>query len=469
MFNKVNTTIMTVVVLVLLATLIGIMPAAAQQGPTATRSFSSTSVEQGADVTVTIAVANYGGFGAVTETLPDGFAYKSSDLDDSQVDTSGGQVVRFTLQGESSFYYVVTAPNTAGAHTFSGELRDSNRNNSPVGGDAEVTVAADAPDPTATRSFSSTSVEQGADVTVTIAIANYGGFGAVTETLPDGFAYKSSNLDSSQVDTSGGQVVRFTLQGESSFHYVVTAPNTAGAHTFSGELRDSNRNNSPVGGDAEVTVAADAPDPTATPTPTPQPITEGARGPRGARGPEGDRGPKGDTGNPGPKGDAGDPGPKGDTGDPGPKGDTGDPGPKGDTGDPGPKGDTGDPGPKGDTGDPGPKGDAGDPGPKGDAGDPGQRGAPGSKGDTGDAGPMGNPGNPGSKGDQGAAGLEGDQGAKGPRGDQGVSGAQGDQGPRGNRGPDGGGTLGIVALILAIFALVSVAVAGIYVTTSRGR
>ena len=80
----------------------------------------------GGRVTVTITAAAYGGFGGVTETLPTGFDYGSSSLPESQV-TETGQDVRFILQGDddSSFTYNVTASNTPGSYTFSGELRDS--------------------------------------------------------------------------------------------------------------------------------------------------------------------------------------------------------------------------------------------------------------------------------------------------------------------------------------------------------
>ena len=98
-----------------LLALLGVLTATAQQSPSATRSFSSTSVAAGADVTVTIAVANYGGFGRVTEELPTGFTYKSSSLDDSQVDASGGQTVKFTLQGDTLLHLHSPASNTAGS------------------------------------------------------------------------------------------------------------------------------------------------------------------------------------------------------------------------------------------------------------------------------------------------------------------------------------------------------------------
>ena len=54
-------------------------------------------------------------------------------------------------------------------------------------------------------------------MTVTIAASNYGPAGGVTETLPDGFMYVSSSLPDSQV-LHTGQTVRFTLQGDTSFH-----------------------------------------------------------------------------------------------------------------------------------------------------------------------------------------------------------------------------------------------------------
>ena len=55
--------------------LTGILPTSAQEAPSATRSFSSTSVAPGGTVVVTIGAANYGQAGGVTETLPTGFSY----------------------------------------------------------------------------------------------------------------------------------------------------------------------------------------------------------------------------------------------------------------------------------------------------------------------------------------------------------------------------------------------------------
>ena len=125
--------------------------------------------------------------------------------------------------------------------------------------------------PSATRSFSSATVQPGASLTVTINVADYGGIGAVTEMLPDGFTYVSS--DGVTGNDQGADGVRFTLLGETSFTYMVTASSTAGEHTFTGTLRASDQQDHTVGGDNMVTVAGDTGMTTPTPTPTPAPQT----------------------------------------------------------------------------------------------------------------------------------------------------------------------------------------------------
>ena len=127
-----------------IGTMLALPPALAAQGsPTATRSFSPASVAPGGTVVVTIAAANYGSTGTVTEMLPAGFTYVSSSLASSDdVDVDPGEV-RFTLQGNTSFTYTVTASSVEGSHTFSGTLADSQGNDHVVGGDDTVTVASD--------------------------------------------------------------------------------------------------------------------------------------------------------------------------------------------------------------------------------------------------------------------------------------------------------------------------------------
>ena len=106
----------------------------------ATRSFSEATVEPGDTVTVTIEVANLGLSGRVTETVPPEFTYVSSSLDDSQegVDADGNRT--FTLLGESSFTYEVTAPSDEGTYTFSGMVRNFDREDRAVGGADEIRV-----------------------------------------------------------------------------------------------------------------------------------------------------------------------------------------------------------------------------------------------------------------------------------------------------------------------------------------
>ena len=231
--------------------LLSLLPVTAQQAAeaSATRSLNPATVAPGGEVVVTITAANYGSFGEVTETLPVGFTYASSPKAD-QVEATG-QEVRLTLQGETSFTYTVTASSAAGSHTFSGTLRDSDRQDHDVVGDSSVTVEG-ASEASATRSLNPATVAPGGEVVVTITAANYGSFGEVTETLPVGFTYASSPK-ADQVEATG-QEVRLTLQGETSFTYTVTASSAAGSHTFSGTLRDSDRQDHDVVGDSSVTV-----------------------------------------------------------------------------------------------------------------------------------------------------------------------------------------------------------------------
>ena len=110
----------------------------------AIRSFSPPSVAPAGEVVVMITASGYGRFGAVTETLPPGFSYVSSSLEDSGV-TDVGREVRFSLFGQTAFTYTVTAPSAEGTYSFSGVLRNSDREDVPVGGALTIAVAAGDP------------------------------------------------------------------------------------------------------------------------------------------------------------------------------------------------------------------------------------------------------------------------------------------------------------------------------------
>ena len=110
-----------------------------------------------------------------------------------------------------------------------------------------------APKPEATRSFSATSVAVGSEMVVTIEAKDYGSFGGVVETLPEGFSYVSSSLPTESA-TSSGQQVNFALFGETSFTYTVMASDTPGNYTFIGVLKDDVPNDYLVAGDSLITV-----------------------------------------------------------------------------------------------------------------------------------------------------------------------------------------------------------------------
>ena len=262
-------------------------PVAAQNGPTATRSFSDTSVAPGAEFTVTLTAENYGFSGRVTETLPAGFSYVDGSVSDAAIRaTVNGQDVRFTLfeVGNVTFTYDVMASDTPGDdYHFSGVLRDSSRVDHVVGGDNTISVVAGdtggpgpgngggttptpSDGPEATRSLSASQAEPGEHLTVTISATSYGFSGRVTETLPSGFAYVDGSVSDSAIRVAvNGQEVRFTLfeVGDVTFSYGVTASDTPGTYDFSGVLRDSQREDHDVIGDSTVVVLAPAGGPTA--------------------------------------------------------------------------------------------------------------------------------------------------------------------------------------------------------------
>ena len=127
----------------------------------------------------------------------------------------------------------------------------------------------------AVRSFSQPWAPPGGRLVVTITATNYGGFGQVEETLPEGFSYTGSSLSEGSV-TVDGQTVSFVLLGDGSFTYAVEVPDEEGAYTFFGVLKDANRDETVIGGASQVLVgpepaAAPTSEPAATPTPTMEP------------------------------------------------------------------------------------------------------------------------------------------------------------------------------------------------------
>ena len=96
------------------------------QSQSASRAFQRTWAAPGGELRVTITARNYGAFGQVVETLPEGFTFVSASLPDTQIEQEA-QVVRFNLFGDSSFTYVVTVPTREGQYTFTGVIRNVDR------------------------------------------------------------------------------------------------------------------------------------------------------------------------------------------------------------------------------------------------------------------------------------------------------------------------------------------------------
>ena len=238
----------------------------AQQGPSATRSLSETTVSPGDEFTVTINAQGYGAAGRVQETLPAGFSYVAGSTVPGPQDirvTVVGQQVRFDLAGDNRFTYRVTASDTAGAYPYNGVVRNIDGVSVAVTGDTSITVeVADGQAHSATRSLSETTVSPGDEFTVTINAQGYGAAGRVQETLPAGFSYVTGSTVPGPQDirvTVVGQQVRFDLAGDNRFTYRVTASDTAGAYPYNGVVRNIDGVSVAVTGDTSITVeAADA-------------------------------------------------------------------------------------------------------------------------------------------------------------------------------------------------------------------
>ena len=245
--------------------------------PRAERSFSMTMTGLGDEVTVTITAMNYGQIGAVVETIPMGFTYvmDSSSLEDVEMD---GRELTFALltPNSATFTYKVMTADTAGDYDFSGNLVDDQQMMHAVAGDSRITAG-----PTAMRSFSAT-VRTGANLDVMITARDYGSLGAVVETLPNGFAYVSSDLAYfEEYVGEHGMELTFALldPNNTSFMYTVRAPSSPGSYDFMGRLIDDAQMSHDVGGDMTVIVQA----PAAPRPPPPPPPRRGGGGGGGGR------------------------------------------------------------------------------------------------------------------------------------------------------------------------------------------
>ncbi|MCK4731245.1 MAG: hypothetical protein KAT65_02200, partial [Methanophagales archaeon] len=263
--SKIKRPLAIICIAMLLGTVVLAMtPGIVNAKPTAKRTLPAESVPAGESFLVEIEVSDYGTRSQVIETLPEGFIYRRSTLGTWQVepgqkgDISGETKTnkrKFSLRGETSFIYTVIAPDSEGTYTFSGILKDMNKNEYKVVDDMEIEIekAEEEREPSATRILPEEPVAAGESFTVEIETSHYGYFGNIVETLPEEFVYEDSTLNSESIEVED-DTVEFSLEGEPSFTYTVTASDTEGTYTFSGILIDEDKNEYDIGGDTEIVV-----------------------------------------------------------------------------------------------------------------------------------------------------------------------------------------------------------------------
>ena len=117
----------------------------------------------------------------------------------------------------------------------------------------------------ATRSFSAATVAPGAEITVNIALSEYGEGGSVTEMLPEGFTLVSGSIEfvggGGFARPSGNQVRGLLVgAGVTNVAYKVTAPSEAGSpFEFTGKFVNFDGESVDIGGAATVTVSSGDP------------------------------------------------------------------------------------------------------------------------------------------------------------------------------------------------------------------
>jgi hypothetical protein len=266
--SKIKSVLGIIGIAVLLGTVVLTMTAgiANADSATATRKLPAEPVPADVSFLVEIEVSGYGTFGQVIETLPEGFIYHSTNLDPGQVEPEDkGEVPiekrtnkwKFhSLEDVTSFTYTVIAPDREGTYSFSGILKDVKRKECEVVGDTKIVVEEaedEDAEPTATRILPEETVAAGECFTIEIEASYYGYFGNIVETLPEGFVYEDSTLNSESIEVEE-DTVEFSLEGEPSFTYTVTAPDEEDTYIFDGILIDEDKNEYDIGGNTEIVV-----------------------------------------------------------------------------------------------------------------------------------------------------------------------------------------------------------------------
>ena len=141
--SKTKPLLRTIVISLVLFAAVATLTVGIAAAQSATRTLPDEPVLPGANFDVGIEALDYGMFGQVIETLPEGFTYVGSPLEEDDAVEVVDSTVKLTfLEGEGSFTYTVTASSVAGTYTFSGTLKDEDKNESAVGGDTQRVAVA---------------------------------------------------------------------------------------------------------------------------------------------------------------------------------------------------------------------------------------------------------------------------------------------------------------------------------------
>jgi hypothetical protein len=257
--SKIKTVLAIIGIAVLLFTAVLTMTAGIVNAkPTATRKLPAEQIPADGSFRVEIEVSDYGTFGKISETLPEGFTYMTSSI--SGVYDGPTCTIDFTLSNENFFTYTVALHYhdiKEGTYTFSGKLLDEEGDIYDIGGDTEIVVEEaeeEEMEPSTTRILPEEPVVAGEHFTVEIDVLHYGYFGKIVETLPEGFIFEDySGLKPESVEVED-DTVEFSLGGEPSFTYTVIAPDDEGTYTFDGILMDEEKDEYDIRGDTEVVV-----------------------------------------------------------------------------------------------------------------------------------------------------------------------------------------------------------------------
>ncbi|WP_157077525.1 beta strand repeat-containing protein, partial [Methanobrevibacter curvatus] len=226
----------------------------------------SGSVLNGIDVKYSINVTNFGPDGAtgveITDNLPVGVVYKSSNATVNSYNSANGKwYIGNLANGQSVFLDIVVTLNTTGnvvnIASVTVDQNNTSNNSSTPGNNTNFTVTPTVNISIVKTSNVSGSVLNGIDVRYTINVTNFGPDGAtgveVTDNLPVGVVYKSSNATVGYYDLATGKwYIGNLANGQSVFLDIVVTLNSTGnvvnVANLTGVDQNNTGNNSSVPG-----------------------------------------------------------------------------------------------------------------------------------------------------------------------------------------------------------------------------